>query len=414
MAAGVKPCAGLAESAGLDVRAGARRGRRADAHVGRRRLRRPATSRSRATPPPGATWRSSTGARRSTWARSRARTIAGAAGAVGRRPRLLVDDRRAHAQVRRVGRRLRRDARRRPRRRRVDGLVRREGVTVGVLTHERDEDYERGRELIESEGAAAVKACVRRPGARRGGADRRVHRRARRARRASAETTTRCCSCSTAAPTPPSSARARAAGGADAARDRGDRAGVGHARRQGMDLAAERLPPDGLIATTDADSEPAPRLAARAARRGRAGARAIGGRIELGAARPPARGAAPARARTPPSAAPRIARPRARASTTSSAAPRSRSRPRPTRRSAGSSRARRWRTRASSARCTATACRSSGSPPCASRRPAGASAAPAAGSRSTCAATAGWPSAATTPTTSRSTGCSRSRTAASA
>ncbi len=59
--------------------------------------------------------------------------------------------------------------------------------------------------------------------------------------------------------------------------------GVGHARRLGMDLAAERLPRDGLIATTDADSEPAPdwlcaQLAAVAA-----GARAIGGRIEVGA-----------------------------------------------------------------------------------------------------------------------------------
>ena len=43
-------------------------------------------------------------------------------------------------------------------------------------------------------------------------------------------------------------------------------------------LAAERLAPDGLIATTDADSEPAPGLAGRPARGRRgAGARAIGG-----------------------------------------------------------------------------------------------------------------------------------------
>ena len=28
-----------------------------------------------------------------------------------------------------------------------------EGVAVGVLAHERDEDYERGRELIESKSA---------------------------------------------------------------------------------------------------------------------------------------------------------------------------------------------------------------------------------------------------------------------
>ena len=105
-----------------------------------------------------------------------------------------------------------------------------------------------------------------------------------------------------------------------------------------MDLAAERLPPDGLIATTDADSEPAPdwlraQLDAVAARRAR-DRRADRARR----ARPPARRAA----RREADAAKRHAgaRPaRARASTTSSAAPRWRSRPRPTRRSAGWSRA---------------------------------------------------------------------------
>lgn len=59
-------------------------------------------------------------------------------------------------------------------------------------------------------------------------------------------------------------------------------AGVGHARRQGMDLAAERLPPDGLIATTDADSEPAPDWLRAQLDAVAAGARAIGGRIEIG------------------------------------------------------------------------------------------------------------------------------------
>ena len=58
--------------------------------------------------------------------------------------------------------------------------------------------------------------------------------------------------------------------------------GVGHARRQGMDLAAERLDPDGLIATTDADSEPAPDWLRAQLDAVAAGARAIGGRIELG------------------------------------------------------------------------------------------------------------------------------------
>ena len=183
-------------------------------------------------------------------------------------------------------------------------------------------------------------------------------------------------------------ARPRGRGRHDAARDRRPPApGVGHARRQGMDLAAERLPPDGLIATTDADSEPAPDWLRAQLDAVAAGARAIGGRIEVGAHDLPPAALAPARGRRAPRATPALTRRRARASTTSSAAPRWRSRPRPTRRSAGSSRARRWRTRASSARCAATACRSSGSPRCASRPPAGASGAPAAGSPSTCAAT---------------------------
>jgi glucosyl-3-phosphoglycerate synthase len=60
-------------------------------------------------------------------------------------------------------------------------------------------------------------------------------------------------------------------------------AGVGHARRQGMDLAAELLEPDGLIATTDADSEPAPDWLRAQLDAVAAGARAIGGRILLGA-----------------------------------------------------------------------------------------------------------------------------------
>ncbi|HEY6890670.1 MAG TPA: glucosyl-3-phosphoglycerate synthase [Solirubrobacter sp.] len=59
--------------------------------------------------------------------------------------------------------------------------------------------------------------------------------------------------------------------------------GVGHARRQGMDLAAELLPPDGLIATTDADSEPAKDWLKTQLEAVALGARAIGGRIELGA-----------------------------------------------------------------------------------------------------------------------------------
>lgn len=58
-------------------------------------------------------------------------------------------------------------------------------------------------------------------------------------------------------------------------------AGVGHARRTGMDLAAERLAPDGLIATTDADSTPAPDWLARQLEAVANGAHAIGGKVDV-------------------------------------------------------------------------------------------------------------------------------------
>ena len=61
--------------------------------------------------------------------------------------------------------------------------------------------------------------------------------------------------------------------------------GVGHARRFGMDLACSRLlavgRPDGLIASTDADSAPEPAWLAAQLAAVAAGARAIGGRVEL-------------------------------------------------------------------------------------------------------------------------------------
>ena len=106
-----------------------------------------------------------------------------------------------------------------------------------------------------------------------------------------------------------------------------------------MDLAAERLPPDGLIATTDADSDARARLArARNSTRSPRARDAIGGRIEVGAHDlPPA-----ALARREADAARRRAalrgRRRARAPPVL-AAPRSRSPPRRTRRWDGSSRA---------------------------------------------------------------------------
>jgi glycosyltransferase involved in cell wall biosynthesis len=66
--------------------------------------------------------------------------------------------------------------------------------------------------------------------------------------------------------------------------------GVGAARRAGMDHALTLLDADGLMATTDADSEPAPDWLHRQLEAVGRGARAIGGRVELGAghALPPA------------------------------------------------------------------------------------------------------------------------------
>ena len=138
-------------------------------------------------------------------------------------------------------------------------------------------------------------------------------------------------------------------------------AGVGHARRTGMDLAAERLPPDGLIATTDADSTPAPDWLATQLQAVAAGARAIGGRDRSARPRAPARRRSPGARRTRRDGGRSCAAP-ARASTTSSPARRSRSRPRRTRGSGGWSPATRWRMRASSARSGTTESRSSGSP----------------------------------------------------
>ncbi|HWF24445.1 MAG TPA: glycosyltransferase family A protein, partial [Solirubrobacteraceae bacterium] len=61
--------------------------------------------------------------------------------------------------------------------------------------------------------------------------------------------------------------------------------GAGHARRLGMDFACERLlaggRPDGLIASTDADSRVATDWLATQLVLAGEGARAIGGRIEL-------------------------------------------------------------------------------------------------------------------------------------
>jgi glucosyl-3-phosphoglycerate synthase len=65
----------------------------------------------------------------------------------------------------------------------------------------------------------------------------------------------------------------------------GPGAGSGPARKLGMDLAADRLlaadAPDGLIASTDADTCPTPRWLERQLAHVRAGAQVVAGRVEL-------------------------------------------------------------------------------------------------------------------------------------
>jgi glucosyl-3-phosphoglycerate synthase len=61
--------------------------------------------------------------------------------------------------------------------------------------------------------------------------------------------------------------------------------GVGAARRMGMEIACERLlgagAPDGLVVTTDADSEVDPGWLAALLQAAAGGARAIGGEVEV-------------------------------------------------------------------------------------------------------------------------------------
>ena len=78
-------------------------------------------------------------------------------------------------------------------------------------------------------------------------------------------------------------AAARAAGaGLDLRMVPGPGGGPGPARRLGMDLAAACLQPDGLIASTDADTVVAPDWLARQLEAVAAGADAVGGFIDLG------------------------------------------------------------------------------------------------------------------------------------
>ena len=145
-----------------------------------------ATARSRTTPPPGRPLHVEHWGDALAQGEVAGRTAAGERRGVGRRARLLVHDRRAHAQVRRVGRRLRRGPRRgtatarftawygarRPLRRRARARARR-----GLRARPRP-DRARARRCRER-----APGRRRRPRARRGGAHRRLPRGAGRAAR---------------------------------------------------------------------------------------------------------------------------------------------------------------------------------------------------------------------------------------
>ena len=350
---GVAPRASSRPPPASTIEDGARARRRARCAARTRRARRRRRRRAPQNAPPGGACASSTGATRCP-GRGR-RPHAGRRGRrVGRRARLLVDDRRPHAQVRGVGRRLRRGARGGRGRRRTSSWLRRDGDDASACspTSATRTTSGRGGELEAGRAAAALRAVRRRARPRRGGAHRRLHRARWPRSAASRATPTRSSSCSTAAPT-----RRRA-----------------RARRRAGDLrlhVIERPPP--------ASAPPAgghgPRLRAAAGRRrarrpDRHHRRRLRGRARLAAAQLEAVARAPGDRRRGRSVdgprrrrrrAPRASRAAARAarrcpgaaSTTSSAARRSRSPPPPTAASAASSRAPRSRTRASRARCAA-------------------------------------------------------------
>ena len=108
MAAGVAPRGELAAGRGTRARRRRRPRRRRDAHRDEPGCTPPATSRSPTTRAPGAALRVEHWGDALGQGEVAGRTAAGEDGAVGRRPRVLVDDRRPHAQVRGLGRRVRR------------------------------------------------------------------------------------------------------------------------------------------------------------------------------------------------------------------------------------------------------------------------------------------------------------------
>ncbi len=161
----------------------------------------------------------------------------------------------------------------------------REGKLVGVLAHDADEDYERGRSLIAAGASWRLAGIVVIP--------------ARDEERSIAA-----CLAALAAQTVPREAfetilvldvcadgtahvaeRSAATLGLPLTLVQGPGRGAGAARRTGMDLAAARLLAlgleDGLIACTDADSRPDRRWLECQLRHVRAGGQAIAGLIEL-------------------------------------------------------------------------------------------------------------------------------------
>ena len=249
-----------------DAEDGRDRGRRAHAHQRTRDLRggrRRARPQRRRGPPPAP---SSTGARRSTRARSRARTPPASDAAWAHAPGFWSTIGDAHAQARRVGRRLRQA--------RLEDHAggaftvwygARRACTVGVLDPRARRGLRaRARSWWSSGRRDAVTLPPPAPGLRRASSSPRATRRRSSARCMRALAAQRgveprrrraACSCSIAA-RDATATRARAAAPAAASTctccaRRAD--GVGAARRLGMDLACERLlaagRPHGLIAS---------------------------------------------------------------------------------------------------------------------------------------------------------------------
>ena len=264
MAAGVAPRGELAAAAGIELDGRRDASRRRDALGRSPACWPPATCAWPTTSRRAGRCASSTGATRSPRARSPARSLRRAACRVGRGPRLLVDDRRPHAEVRRLGRRLRRVAlrARHPTAASAPGT----GATgsSSACSPTRPTRTTSAAQGLIARGRRGARRGRRRPGPRRGAPDRGLPARRWRAQtvpRAAFRDDRRARCLPRRTPTGVAADVAGAARPRAHACSRSRRRAPGAARRAGMDTAADRLlelgRAHGLIACTDADSRPA-------------------------------------------------------------------------------------------------------------------------------------------------------------